>query len=90
MKKFITILLIMLTATMTALAEENGKKSNKEINLIPLLKYDYLNLESQNIHSPSMGMVIKSEDVMFVGLYTRHSFGDSLSYDYPEVYHTID
>jgi len=90
MKKIITVLLIMLTVSMTALAEENSRKSNDEVNFIPLLKYDYLNLESQNIHSTSAGTVIKSEDVMFVGLYTRHLFKDSLYYDYPEVNHTID
>jgi len=90
MKKLITILIVVFTAAMVALAEENTQKSNEEVNFIPLLKYDYLNLGLQNVHSTSAGTVVEGENVMFVGLYTRHLFEDSLLYGYPEVNHTID
>lgn len=90
MKKLIIFLFIMFSVTVPAFAEENDAKSNDEVKIIPLLQYDYLNLESQSIHSPGMGMVLQSEDLMFVGLYTKHTFGNTLSRNYPQTYHSID
>jgi hypothetical protein len=74
----------------TAFADENVKKAQNEINFIPLLKYDFLSLDSQSIHSPGGGLVVKSDDLMFVGLYLRHSVQEPLQYGYPSIYHTID
>ncbi len=90
MKKQITSLLIILTMSTAAFAEDSGERKTDETNFIPLVKYDYLSLDSQEIQSPGAGLVIKNDDVMFVGLYTRHSFTETPSDNYPDVYHSID
>jgi len=90
MKKQIIAFFIFLLVTASSFAKENGNRENNGVNYIPLLKYDYLSLDSQSIHSPGAGLVVQSDDVLFVGLYSRHSIEDPPSFDYPDVYHTID
>ncbi|MCK4695957.1 MAG: hypothetical protein KAT74_09350 [Candidatus Cloacimonetes bacterium] len=86
--KLLISLIIVFMLTMPLIAQNEQKRDG--VHYIPLLKYDFLSMDSQNIYSPCIGLVIMSEDVMFVGLYTRHSFKEPLLFDYPEVYHSID
>jgi hypothetical protein len=89
MKKNLWIsLIILLTLTMPLVAQ-NGNE-DKGFNYIPLVKYDNLSLDSQKIHSPGIGLVIMSENIMFVGFYTQHLFDKKLLYNYPDKYHSID
>ena len=89
MKKDLLIsLIIIFTLTMPLIAQNEQEKDG--VHYIPLMKYDFLSLDSQNIHSPSAGLVVMSDNVLFVGLYTRHSLEEPLLFDYPEVYHSID
>nr|HPJ35832.1 hypothetical protein [Spirochaetota bacterium] len=90
MRKNILILFTVLSLAAGAVAAENKGAEDEGIKVIPLIRYDYLSLDSRSIKSPGAGIVVNSEDVMFIGTYTRHSFGDPLLYGYPEVYHTID
>lgn len=90
MVKHLVLMVILCTAVTNAFAGESVAKGEDEVNFIPLIKYDYLSLDSQSIHSPGGGFVVKSEDVMFVGLYLRHSVQEPLEYGYPMIYHTID
>ena len=88
MRNRITLLLLVLVCTTTLLAKETN--TNSKPNYIPLLKYDYLSLDSQEINSPGAGLVIQKKDLMFVALYTRHAMQKSnLSY-YPKTFHSID
>ncbi len=87
MKKGLLISLIFVFLLTIPLIAQN---ENDGTHYIPLLKYDFLSLDSQNIHSPGAGLVIQSDEVLFVGLYTRHSFKEPLLFNYPEVYHSID
>ncbi len=86
--KLLISLIIVFTLTMPLIAQNEQEKDGA--HYIPLLKYDFLSLDSQNIYSPCIGLVVMSDDVMFVGLYTRHSFEEPLLFDYPKVYHSID
>ncbi|HDP80661.1 MAG TPA: hypothetical protein ENN21_07450 [Spirochaetes bacterium] len=90
MKKHLIGLLFFCVMASSALAETDGKKPEGGVNYIPLLTYGYLSLDSQSIHSPGAGLVVKSEDVMFVGLYVHHSMEEPLVRDYPADYHSID
>lgn len=90
MKKYITIVAIILAMTIASFAEENRAEKKDAVHLIPLLQYDYLSLDEQEIKSSSAGLIIQSDDVMFVGIYTRHFYQDDLLFDYPKDYHTID
>ncbi|MCF7814620.1 MAG: hypothetical protein K9N40_09085 [Candidatus Cloacimonetes bacterium] len=81
-------LIIILTLTIPLVAQNEIEE--KGINYIPLVKYDFLSLDAQNIHSPGCGLVIMSKNTMFVGLYTQHKFEKSLRLDYPATYHSID
>jgi hypothetical protein len=83
--------LILLTAAIfvnqagiSVFAEENSCR------FIPVVKYDYLSLDSRVIHSPGAGLIIMSGDVTAAGFYTRHEFMETLSYDYPDVYHSLE
>jgi len=89
MKKNLLISLILLFTLTIPLTAQN-ENENGGVHFIPLLKYDFLSLDSQNIHSPSAGLVVMSDNVMFVGLYTQHSFDKQLLFGYPEIYHSID
>ncbi|HPQ52805.1 MAG TPA: hypothetical protein PK253_06100 [Spirochaetota bacterium] len=90
MKKQIIMLFAFLLVTAASFAEENDRRREDEWNVIPLFQYNYLSLDSQVIHSPGAGLVVKSEEVLFVGVYSRHSIEEPLNYEYPDVYHTID
>lgn len=90
MKKHLTFLFTFCMVITVVFAEDNGEKAKDGVYFIPLLKYDFLSLDSQNIRSPGIGIAVKSDDVLFVGLYTRHSFEGPLLFDYPGVYHSID
>jgi len=90
MKKGIIIISVILTLAAAASAAENSDSDKEKIKVTPLVQFDYLSLESQSIQSAGAGIVLNNEDVMFVGIYTRHSFEEQLLYDYPDVYHTID
>lgn len=90
MKKNISMLVILFMISTAAIAEEQNNTTKDEVKIIPVVQYDYLSLDSQSIQSPGTGLILQSDDVMFVGVYTRHTFGEELSYDYPDVYHTID
>lgn len=86
--KLLISLIIIFTLTIPLIAQNGQEKDGA--HYIPLLKYDYLTLDSQNIHSPSAGLVVMSDNVLFVGLFTRHSFEEPFLFDYPKVYHSID
>ncbi|MCK4311433.1 MAG: hypothetical protein KAW88_01720 [Candidatus Cloacimonetes bacterium] len=87
-KDLLISLIIIFTLTMPLVAQNEQEKDG--VHFIPLMKYDFLSLDSQNICSPSIGLVVMSDNVLFVGLYTRHSFDEPLLFDYPGVYHSID
>jgi hypothetical protein len=90
MKKQLTFLFAFCIVITAVFAEANGEEAKDGVHFVPLLKYDFLSLDSQNIHSPGIGLVVMSDEVLFVGLYTHHSFGEPLLFDYPGVYHSID
>jgi len=90
MKRYISSILIALTLTLQVYAEDKESKEPEGVKFIPLFQYDYLSLDDQSINSTSAGLMINSEDVQFIGIYTNHSFNEDLLYDYPQVYHTID
>lgn len=90
MKRYISSILIALTLTMQVYAENKESKEPEGVKFVPLFQYDYLSLDDQSINSTSAGLMINSEDVQFIGIYTNHSFNEDLLYDYPQVYHTID
>lgn len=90
MKINMLMLFILLMMATAAIAENHNREDKDEVKIIPVVQYDYLSLDSQSIQSPGAGIILQSKDVMFVGVYTRHTFGEELSYDYPDVYHTID
>lgn len=58
--------------------------------VIPLARYELLSLESQTLHSPGTGVVVAGENLVCVGMYTRHMFGQDLKLDYPDTYHSIE
>lgn len=66
------------------------KLEKKKVSYFPIVKYDFLSLESQKIYSPGIGLVAMNENVMIVGIYTHHTFKKNLKYNYPDKYHTID
>ena len=90
MKEYIFAALIVFTVAAAAFAEDTDNKEKANVNLIPLLQYDYLSLDSQEIRSSSAGLILDSDDLMFIGIYSRHELGDELPYGYPDLYHTID
>ncbi len=63
---------------------------NDEFHIVPLLQYEYLSLESQNIHSPSVGALVTRGTTQAICLYTRRSLTEPRLFNYPDVYHTID
>ncbi|TVR29546.1 MAG: hypothetical protein EA404_14605 [Spirochaetaceae bacterium] len=67
-----------------ALAADSG------LQVIPLAQYQLLSLESQTVHSPGTGVVVVGEELVLVGLYSRHWFGQDLDFDYPDTYHSIE
>lgn len=62
----------------------------EESHVYPLVKYDYASLGSQGLHSPALGFMRTSNDTMFFGIYTLHTFTEPLRSDYPELYHSAD
>lgn len=89
MKQIIVTFLIFITAT-SLWAGEKKQDNPEKIKVIPLFQYDYLSLESRTIHSPGGGLVLMSEDVMFVGTYRSHSLETPPEYGYPSHYNTVD
>lgn len=90
MKKSILTTISCFMISISVYSEEKKGKNSDNLNAIPLFKYDYLSLDSRTIHSPGAGLVLQTEDLMFVGLYTRHSFEKPVLYNYLNDYHTID
>jgi len=86
MKLYLTLVLVILII-MPVFAQENTENG---VNYIPLIKFDFLSTDAQKIKSPGTGLVIKSEETLFVGLYTHHSISNDLNFDYPQKYHSID
>jgi hypothetical protein len=73
------IMLCMVTAAITA-----------EVNILPLVGYDYLSLDSQSVQSPGAGLMVASDNVMAVGLYTLHSLEKETSAGSPTGYHSLE
>ncbi len=78
-------LLVGLIITITA-----ASVSAEGTQVYPLVKYDYTRLNSQGLHSPGIGLLALNNQNMLTGFYTRHSFTDSIRFETPQVYHSID
>lgn len=59
------------------------------VQIIPLAHYQRLSLASQTVHSPGAGVVVGGENLLLVGLYSRHVFERSPAFSYPDTYHSI-
>ena len=90
MKTQIAFGLIVLLVSTNALADAGDGPGDRETQLAALAQYDMLSLGAQEIQSSTAGLVIDSENLTFVGLYTQHRFGKPLEFGYPETYHSID
>lgn len=90
MNKYFATIVMTFIISVTAYAESTDTGTDKELNYIPLVQYDYISLDSQEIHSPGGGLAIQGQDLMFVGLYTRHLIQENPTCDYPDAYHSID
>lgn len=75
---------------MTAIAGYHNEATPKDVKIIPIVQYEYLNLTSQSAQSSSAGILVQGADVQFAGLYTQHEFKEPLQYGFPGRYHTID
>ena len=58
--------------------------------LAPMIQYQEVSLDKQEIHSPSLGLLLKNKNEMFVGTYTNHKLENPPSYNYPQKFHSID
>ena len=81
-----TVLATLILAAASAADDEPGN----ETHIIPLVQYEYLSLESQNIHSPSVGALVTNGNTQAICLYTRRTLTEPRLLNYPDVYHTID
>ncbi len=57
---------------------------------IPLAQYEHFHTSEQSIKSKSIGLVIERKNFFFVGITTFHKFHDTLLFDFPRSYQTID
>ncbi|MBF0194926.1 MAG: hypothetical protein HQL71_10215 [Magnetococcales bacterium] len=87
-KIFFSCLLVMFPVV--SFAQDQSETNLKPVQIVPLVQYENLSLESQNIQSSSAGLQIIGTDVQFIGLYTQHVFKEPLNSGFPRRYHTID
>ncbi len=80
-KKGCTLLIMLCIVTAVIAAE---------VNVLPLVSYDYLSLDSQSIQSPGAGLIVAGENAMAVGLYTLHSLEKEPSAGSPTLYHSLE
>ena len=57
---------------------------------VPMAGYELLSLESQDLHSISVGGAILARESTFIGLYSYRFFNREPAPSYPERYHTLD
>ena len=90
MFKQIIAYVLLCICPMVAFAEKPNETTSEDMQIVPLAQYENLSLTSQQIKSSSGGLLINSEDMMFIGLYTQHELEKPLEYGFPNRYHTID
>jgi hypothetical protein len=74
---------ILCLATPSLLAEE-------KLSYVPMIGYEILSLDSQDVHSTSVGGAILAPNATFVGLYSYRFFDSEPAPDYPDYYHSLD
>ncbi|MBI4652435.1 hypothetical protein HY745_14405 [Candidatus Desantisbacteria bacterium] len=89
LKQVLYLYLIVLYPVVAYCDSSEDVKQNNHLS-VPLVQYDDMNLTSHRIQSTSAGLLLNREDVKFTGIYTQHEFNKSLSYDFPNMYHSID
>lgn len=90
MKKYIKTIIMFMMVSGAVFANDDNEEKTGVFNFIPLVHYEYLSLDLQDVHSAGAGLIIDSENLLFVGIYSGYSFGEELSYDYPGLYHKLD
>lgn len=86
-KKLYLSSMLLLLIVLAAFAQES---SERRVNYIPLLKYDFLSTDAHKIISPGAGLIIMKGETKFVGFYTHHNISNALRFDYPQKFHSID
>jgi hypothetical protein len=87
MKKFILLIIIILSIILNS---EAAEKNENSLNYIPIAGWEHLDINSQKINSSSMGMIVQGSDLQVVGLYRNHKFDKHLEFAYPKQYHSIE
>jgi len=90
MFKKIIIFILLVVYPIISFADNLNEPKPDDMQIVPLAQFENMILTSQHIESSSGGLLINSEDMMFIGLYTQHQFHEPLQYDFPNRYHTID
>ncbi len=90
MKRHTLISMIIAWCPLAGFANNQDTAGAPETQIVPLLQYDQLNLDLQQVQSSSVGLYVEGKQATFIGLYTRHEFEQPLSFDYPQTYHTVD
>ncbi|MBF0445811.1 MAG: hypothetical protein HQL68_09480, partial [Magnetococcales bacterium] len=65
-KRMIISCLLVIYSTM-AFAENQNETKQKALQIVPIVQYENLSLNSQSIQSSSAGLLIKGKDAQFVG-----------------------
>jgi hypothetical protein len=61
-----------------------------EVQYVPLAQYERMNLASQSVQSLSTGLVINSDNALFVGMVSTHSFEESIGNGIADRYTALD
>jgi hypothetical protein len=61
-----------------------------EVQYVPLAQYERMNLSSQSVESLTTGLVINSDNALFVGMVSTHSFEESIGSGIAKRYTAVD
>lgn len=65
-------------------------KADEGTGYVPMAGYELLSLDSQELHTASVGTALLGRSATFVGLYSYRFFNREPAPSYPERYHTLD
>ncbi len=85
----IPAILALASATLAFSAPHTITKARAQ-KITPIVEIENLRLTDQSIQSSSASVLISDENLLFMGQYKQHDFGDPMEHDLPTRYYSID